>query len=235
MATKNLAQNILRVNERIGEAAERAGRPAESVKLVAVTKYVDADVVRALASLGCHRMGESRPQELWRKDAALDDVGELEWHMIGHLQRNKIRRTLSIGRLHLIHSVDRMELVEALSRECRQSGRSIDLLLEIHIAQEEAKHGWKPEDAERAAEAVLRADGLRLRGLMGMASLVEDRAQIRREFESLRALRDQLAQRLDMADRLTELSMGMSRDFELAIEAGATFVRIGSILYEDRS
>ncbi len=230
--TKRLAANVDRVRERVAAASRRAGRADDAVRLIAVTKYVDADVVRGLVDCGLSDLGESRPQELWRKEAELAGTPGIAWHLIGHLQRNKVRRTLGIGRLTTIHSIDRPELVDVVQSEAERADRSVDVLLEVHIAQETAKHGWPVDEVERGVEQVLAAGRLRLRGLMGMASLVDDVGQVRREFESLRRLRDRLVHRFGMSESFAELSMGMSGDFEAAIEAGATMVRIGSLLYE---
>ena len=230
---KRLAENLARVKDRIAAAAERSGRRPDQVKLIAVTKYVDANITRKLVEAGCLDLGESRPQELWQKAELLADLN-VNWHMIGHLQRNKVRRTLPL--VSLIHSVDSVRLlqsIESLAEELSTptESRMVEVLLEVNVSGEEAKHGFAPDACLQAIETALDMSHVRVQGLMCMAHLGSGQEGARRDFASLRALRDQLQESCDAAS-LGELSMGMSGDFEEAIKAGSTIVRIGSALFE---
>lgn len=228
-----LEHNLARVRQAMAEAAERSGRAADAVTLVAVTKYVDAEVVQALIEAGCHELGESRPQQLWEKVAALPaepNGAAIRWHMIGHLQRNKIARTLPL--VSMIQSLDRDSLVTALDHTAAVQQRVIDVLLQVNISGEAAKQGWAAADLPQVVERVAACNQLRIRGLMAMASLAGGREEARREFAQLRHLRDSLLADCPDGILLDELSMGMSRDFDVAIEEGATMVRVGSLLYE---
>jgi pyridoxal phosphate enzyme (YggS family) len=236
-----IADNLAAVRQRMRTAAERSGRSPHEITLVAVTKYVNAELARAVAAAGCLDLGESRPQELWAKAAALgppvSDVaggsagpGTIRWHLVGHLQRNKIRRTLPL--VHLIHSVDSRRLLDALELEGAQTDRTAAVLLEANISGDITKTGLPPDELEPIVADAARWPHVALRGLMGMASLVGGTETARRDFNRLRALRDRLARRAPPGVSLAELSMGMSSDFEIAIEAGATIVRVGSALFE---
>jgi pyridoxal phosphate enzyme (YggS family) len=223
-----LRANIETIRGNVFAAAARAGRRADEVTLVAVTKYVDAELARALVELGIQDLGESRPQELWKKAEALRDL-PIRWHLVGHLQRNKLRRTLPL--VHLLHSADSERLLDAIQEEAAQQQRSVDLLLEINISGEANKTGMLPELARSLVTRAATWPQLRIRGLMGMASLEGDAEDNRREFALLRALGDEL-RGLSPVSKLSELSMGMSGDYEIAIEEGATLIRVGSALFE---
>jgi pyridoxal phosphate enzyme (YggS family) len=223
-----LRANFEAVRGNVAAAAQRAGRQPAEVTLVAVTKYVDVETARALAELGVHDLGESRPQELWKKAEALADL-PIRWHLVGHLQRNKLRRTLPL--VHLLHSADSERLLDAIQQEAAQQQRTVDLLLEINISGEENKTGMLPDVARALMIRAAAWPQLRIRGLMGMASLEGDEEDNRREFALLRTLRNELCT-LSPTNELNELSMGMSGDYEIAIEEGATFVRVGSALFE---
>ena len=223
-----LAENLSRVRARIAAAADRAGRPPEDIQLIAVTKYVDAEAIAGLLETGCCELGENRPQHLWEKAERLRDR-EPHWQMIGHLQRNKIRRTLPwITRLH---SGDSKRLLQAVDREAAEQGRVVEVLLEVNISGESAKHGFTPAEAETLAPQLSEWPHLRVSGLMGMARQGEPE-EVRRDFANLRELRDRLQTLCPSGVELRELSMGMSGDFEIAIEEGATLVRVGSALWE---
>ena len=226
-----IAANVMSIRERIGAAAEESGRSPDAVTLVAVTKYVDAEITRLVWEAGCLDIGESRPQALWKKHDSLDTL-PVRWHLIGHLQSNKVRRTVALNHLALVQSVDRMPLLDGLEAEASRINRRLDILLEVRISDDEAKHGFAPDALEATIADCLERSHLRLRGLMGMASFAGGMDQARREFTALRDLRDRLAIKLDCAQSLEVLSMGMSRDFETAIACGATMVRIGSSLFQ---
>lgn len=219
---KRLAENLAKVREQIAAAAPRAGRRKEEIKLVAVTKYVPVEIAQALYDLGCADLGESRPQELWNKAEALKGAA-IRWHLVGHLQRNKIRRTLPL--VSLIHSVDRESLLVDLDKEAAHGGERAAILLEVNISGDAAKHGFTADQAQKIAGRLGDFPHLSLRGLMGMSGLESDSKERRRQFATLRELGA-------LIDAAGELSMGMSEDFPIAIEEGATIVRVGSALFE---
>lgn len=220
---------IAAVRGRIEDACRRAGRPASSVTLVAVTKYVDEQATRTLAEAGCLDLAESRPQQLWRKAAALaGHAPPIRWHLIGHLQRNKVRRTLPV--VSVIQTLDSLRLLDALVAEAAAASVEVEVLVEVNLSADPTRSGALVDDVPTLVAAAARAPGVRLRGLMGMASHPESpAADARRDFARLRELRDRLAGDVD-PERLRELSMGMSGDFEEAILEGSTIVRVGSAL-----
>lgn len=225
-----IRDNLVQIRSRMAEAAQRSGRAAGDVKLVAVSKYVDADTARLLVEAGCRDLGEARPQELWRKAETL--VGQpIDWHLIGHLQRNKLARTLPLVRL--IHSGDSLRLIEAIDVQAAAiSLASIPILLEVNVSGDATKHGFKPDELPPLGETLARLDHIAICGLMCMAGREGNLDDARRDFEQLRLLRDRLRSTWPSRLSLHELSMGMSGDFEAAIEEGATIVRIGSLLFE---
>jgi pyridoxal phosphate enzyme (YggS family) len=221
--------NLAAVRERIAAAAVRSGRPASAVTLVGVTKYVDAALARLLVEAGLKDLGESRPQELWTKAEALADVRPT-WHLIGHLQRNKVKRTLAVA--SLIHSVDSLRLLEEMDREAASRNVLTNVLLEVNISGDATKHGFAPDEIEPFLPPIAALQWVQVRGLMTMASREGDDARARREFAALRELRDRLVKNCPPNVVLRELSMGMSGDYEIAIEEGATLVRVGSALFD---
>lgn len=226
---RRIADNLAAIHGQIETAAMRSGRAAEAITLVAVTKSAPPDIARRLVEFGATDLGESRPQELWSKAHALSTV-EVRWHLIGHLQRNKIRRTLPL--LTLMHSVDSRRLLVALDEEARAIDRVAAVLLEVNISGDITKTGLPPEELEDILESATRLPNVAVRGLMGMAGLAGGEEAARRDFSRLRELRDRLAKNAPREISLAELSMGMSGDFEIAIEEGATLVRVGSALFE---
>lgn len=218
-----IAENHARVIDQIRSACDAAGRDPESVRLIGVTKYVDAETSAMLVRAGCEDLGENRPQVLWQKSESglIDD--HVKWHMIGHLQRNKIRRMLR--RPVMIHSIDSRRVAEAIGEESMLAGRVTDGLLEINISRESAKTGLMPDQARQILDAGP-IDGLRWCGLMAMASHQGDAMK---QFAEVAALRDSLASQYSLD--LPHLSIGMSGDFDEAIQNGATMVRIGSHLF----
>lgn len=224
-----IERNLARVRARIAEAAARAGRSPSEVKLVGVTKYVGPEVTRSLVAAGLCDLAESRPQQLWEKAAALAGL-PVRWHQIGHLQRNKVRRTLPL--VAMVESVDSIRLATAMEEAARELGRRVPVLLEVNISGEGAKHGFSPSEVEASLASLSAMSHVEVRGLMGMAGLEGDMDAARRQFAALRALRDRLQPACPAGMKLPELSMGMSGDFEVAIEEGATIVRVGSALFE---
>jgi len=223
-----LAERLRAVEERIHAACTRAGRQRQEVTLVAVTKTVSAETAALLPTLGVLQLGESRAQELWRKAAALPPT--IRWHLVGHLQRNKVERTLPL--VHLIHSVDSLRLLEALEQEAAKRGSAVDVLLEVNASRETSKQGFATDDVPRLAAAIAELKYVRVGGLMTMAAIEDDPERTRPTFAALRGLRDRLQERIGPPLRLDHLSMGMSNDFEVAIEEAATLVRIGTALFD---
>ncbi len=228
-----ITENLERVRRRIAEAAQRAGRPAQGVTIVAVTKTWPAEVVRAAAAAGLSEIGENRVQEAAAKRALLQDLTGVRWHLVGHLQRNKAGPAVEL--FDLIHSVDSLELAAALERRAAALGRVVPVLLEVNVGQEESKFGFPPrEEALRAAvEGLRRFPGLRLEGLMTVAPPAADPETVRPVFRRLAALRADLRERYPEAP-WSHLSMGMTDDYPIAVEEGATLVRIGRALFGER-
>ena len=214
------------VCERIVAACRRAGRPPESVRLVAVTKSVTAAAIRAVAAAGACRFGENYVQEWRAKRAQLIDLAGLEWHFIGRLQRNKARL---ISEFALVHTVADHDGAAALDRESARRGRILPVLVQVNLAGETTKAGVDPAALPELLAALRRLESLRVEGLMTIPPALPAE-ETRPLFRALRALRD----RQEGADELRELSMGMSADFEVAIEEGATLVRIGTALFGPR-
>lgn len=227
-----LRENIDRICGEIAEAAVRSGRTADAVKLVAATKYVDTAITRQVADTGVFDLGESRPQEIWAKAPELTDL-PIRWHLIGHLQRNKVRRTLPL--VSLIHSVDSLRLLEELQNEAARLPHQVAILLEVNISGDATKTGFSPAEIEAVLIAATAHDHLQVQGLMSMAGLDSDAATAAKQFAAVRELRDRLQPNCPPSISLAELSMGMSGDFREAIAAGATMVRVGSSLFEGLS
>jgi pyridoxal phosphate enzyme (YggS family) len=224
-----IRRNLNSVRERMTEAAERSGRQPTDVRLIGVTKYVDAAVTRTLIAAGCSDVGENRPQALWDKAQELQDLN-VNWHLIGHLQRNKVKRSVALAAL--IHSVDSVRLLDAIQAAAKEAGQVAKVLLEVNVSGDQAKHGLAAEDLISAIEHVAPLSHVAVEGLMCMAGLTGDGDDARRDFSRLRRLADSQQGDLPENVRMSELSMGMSGDFEIAIEEGATLVRVGSLLFE---
>ena len=212
-------------------AAVRAGRRHEDVRLVGVTKYVGLEEIRALVAAGCTDLGESRPQQLWERAAQLHDL-PVRWHIIGHLQRNKVERTVPL--VAMVHSVDSLRLAEAIDAVAGAMDCRVPVLLEVNVSHEPAKQGFRPEEIEPLLPRLIELQRIDIRGLMCMAGLEGGDDEARRDFAALRTLCDRLQACCPPAVRLNELLMGMSGDYEIAIEEGATIVRVGSALFERR-
>jgi pyridoxal phosphate enzyme (YggS family) len=223
-----LADRLRQLEDRIRAACDRSGRPRSSVTLVAVTKTVGPTVATLLTELGVLDLGESRPQQLWHKAEPLPPA--VRWHLVGHLQRNKIERTLR--RVYLIHSVDSIRLIEALESEAAIQGRSLDVLLEVNASRESAKSGFTPTELTGLLPNLTALRRVNVGGLMTMAALTDNPQDARPTFAELRKLRDTLQKEAGTALKLDHLSMGMTNDFEVAIEEGATLIRVGTALFE---
>ncbi len=227
-------ENLDAVRGRVAEACRKGGRDPSSVRIVGVTKYVSSDSAAILLELGCLDLAESRPQSLWEKSAAMAKANPPpRWHFVGHLQRNKVRRT--IGVTSLIHSLDSQRLLEAIDAEAAVCGRVCEMLVEVNLSGDRGRTGVSEQAVGPLVEAAAQYSHVRVCGLMGMASEPEGadaQAQARRQFAHLRQIRERLVASSPAAAGLNELSMGMSGDFEEAVLEGATLVRIGSALWE---
>lgn len=226
---EEIATNLARVQERIAEAAEKSGRSPDDIELVAVSKTHPAEKVQAAAEAGQVLFGESRVQEARVKIPLLPS--RLRWHFIGHLQKNKIRHALPL--FELFHGIDSLALAQDLQRIADEDGMSPRVLLQVNLAGEASKHGFAPEALRRELEALLSLGRLTIEGLMTIPPLAPEAEAARRHFVALRELRNQLEADCDV--RLPRLSMGMSDDFPVAIEEGATLVRVGSAIFGERS
>ena len=224
---RSMEERLAALRLRIGDACRRAGRAPEEVRLVAVSKRKSAADVRAAAAAGCRDFGENYVQELAAKTAELSDLA-LSWHHIGPLQTNKVKALLACPGLTLVHSLDRRKLLEELEHRAAGMGRTVDALVQVNVSGEDTKSGCAPEELPALLEA--RGTAVRIRGLMTMPPAVDDPERVRPYFKALAQLRDQHGG----AQRLPELSMGMTQDFEVAIEEGATLVRIGTALFGAR-
>src|SRR5262245_11223667 len=224
-----IRDNLARVRENIAAAASRAGRSAESLTLVGVTKYVQPETARLLVEAGLTDLGESRAQELWRKAEGLADL-KVRWHMIGHLQRNKVKRTLPLA--NLIHSGDSLRLLQEIDKEAAAQALVAHVLLEANVSGDASKTGLKPCEIEPIFPEVIKLKNVGVKGLMTMAGLEGGAERARHDFAALRELRGQLRPKCSDNIALNELSMGMSGDYQVAIEEGSTIVRVGSALFE---
>jgi pyridoxal phosphate enzyme (YggS family) len=218
----DIRAGLERVRERIAAAAERAGRRADDILLIAVSKTVEVERIREAIAAGVPALGENRVQEA---QAKLEALGRpVPWHLIGHLQTNKVKDALAL--FDVIHSIDRLEVARECERRAAGASRPIDVLLEVNVGNEPQKSGFAPDAVATALEAVAGMAHLKVRGLMTIPPAVERAEDARPSFRTLRAL----AERHSLGD----LSMGMSADFEVAIEEGATMVRVGTAIFGPR-
>jgi pyridoxal phosphate enzyme (YggS family) len=235
MPSMSIAQNLVQVRERINAAARRAGRRSEDIALMAVSKMFPAECIREAYDAGLRLFGESRVQELGGKIDSLSDLPAVEWHLIGHLQTNKAAKAVEL--FASVDSVDSLRLAQKLDASARQVSKKIGVLIEINIGGEAAKSGLAPGSRE-LEELLLGAHGLEyleFRGLMAVPPFTDDPQEARPYFRRLRELRDQItARRLSGVD-VGILSIGMSHDFEVAIEEGSNCVRVGTAIFGERS
>ena len=223
-----ISDNLINIHSRMQDAAQRVGRQVLDVRLVAVSKTYPPAVIQEAWNAGQHVFGENRVQDALPKIEELP--AEAEWHFIGHLQSNKIRKALPA--FTLIHGVDNREIAIQINRIAGEMGLTANVLLEINVSGEATKFGFSPADLRENLEGLLCLPNIRINGLMTMAPYSEDPETARPVFSKLRILRDELAAQSGKA--LPELSMGMSGDFEVAIQEGATIVRIGSSIFGHR-
>ena len=224
-----IGENLARVREQIAAAAARSGRSPDDIELVAVSKTHPAEKVQAAVEAGQLLFGESRVQEARVKIPLLPS--RLRWHFIGHLQKNKIRHALPL--FELFHGIDSLALAEDMQRIADEEGMRPRILLEVNVAGEASKHGFSPAALRRDLEPALSLGRLSIEGLMTIPPLAPEAEASRRYFVALRELRDQLETEFNL--RLPQLSMGMSGDFPIAIEEGATLVRVGTAIFGERS
>lgn len=231
--TLTLAERLSQVQARIRHAAERAGRNPDAVTLLPVSKTFGPDVIRLAMAAGLHRFGENKVQEIRSKYESLGDES-IQWVLIGHLQTNKAKDVARM--VSEVQSLDRLELAVALDRRLQQEGRAIDVLVQVKTAHEETKFGLDPSELPALLKAVGRhMPTLRVKGLMTMATNTDDTEVVRACFRSLRELRDRVQQEGIDGVELSRLSMGMSGDYEIAIEEGSTEVRLGTAIFGGRS
>ncbi|MDF1562267.1 MAG: YggS family pyridoxal phosphate-dependent enzyme [Deltaproteobacteria bacterium] len=228
-------ERLAGVQARIDAACARAGRDPSEVRLVAVSKRHPPEAIRAAYEAGVRDFGENYAQELRDKAAALADLPDLRWHFIGPVQRNKVRYLA--GPAHLCHGLDRLAAAEALSDRAEREGVVAACLVAVHLGGEESKHGARPEELPSLLEQMAELPGIEVRGLMSLPPYFDDPEEVRPYFRQLAALRDSLEADLRSAGgriKLSWLSMGMSHDLEVAIEEGATLVRVGTALFGQR-
>ena len=230
----SIADNIARVKQRIFQAAARAGRNPDSVTLMAVSKVVEPERIHQAYEAGIRVLGENRVQEFADKASAVHDLTQAEWHLIGHLQSNKANK--AAGLFHAIDSVDSLRLAQKLDQAAHQAGKILPILIEINVGGEENKSGIAPgsQELEELLNAASSLQSVQVQGLMTIPPYTEDPEGARPYFRKLRDLRDQIASRKLPRIRMEVLSMGMSHDFEIAIEEGSTCVRVGTAIFGER-
>jgi pyridoxal phosphate enzyme (YggS family) len=231
----SIAHNLARVRERMAAAAGRAGRQPEDIALMAVSKTFPAERIREAYDAGLRLFGENRVQEFAGKAVSLQHLHAAAWHLIGHLQSNKASKAVEL--FSAVDSLDSLRLAVKLNASAQQFGKKLAVLIEINVGGEAAKSGLAPDsrELEELLSAARRLERIEFRGLMTVPPLADDPQEARPYFRKLRQLRDQIAVRRLPAVDMNELSMGMSHDFEVAIEEGSTCVRVGTAIFGERS
>jgi PLP dependent protein len=231
MREADIALRLAGIRQRMAAAAERAGRRPDDVRLVAVSKTCSVDDIRAAFAAGQRDFGENRVQEALQKIGAAPDLS-VRWHLIGHLQSNKARK--AAVPFSCIHAIDRVDILEAVDRAAAEAGTSPEILVQVDLAGEASKHGATLDAVRGVVARAVQCRAARLAGLMLLPPWLDDAEAVRPYFRSLRELRDRLCADGVPARMLRELSMGMSHDFEVAIEEGATLVRVGTAIFGSR-
>ena len=226
----SVCENYLAVEEKVKEACRRAGRSRDEVTLIAVSKTKPMSMIEELLPLGVVDFGENKVQELTAKEEALPS--HIRWHMIGHLQRNKVKYI--VDKAFLIHSVDSLRLAEAISQEAGKKNVTANILIEVNVAGEDSKFGVRPEETAALAEAISKLPNISVKGLMTIAPFVENAEENREVFRNLRKLSVDIEEKKFNNVTMAVLSMGMSGDYEVAIEEGATMVRVGTGIFGER-
>ena len=229
MKPDTMEQRVAGIRQRMQDACKRVGRDPETVRLVAVSKTYGPERVTEAAGLGLTVFGENRVREAGQKIPGCPS--HIEWHLVGHLQTNKVKDAVRL--FSMVHSVDSQRLITALNSACEEAGVSIGVLLQVNVAGDSAKYGFKPEEAQEAAALCGDMHRLDLAGLMTMPPLTRDPEETRGFFKGTRQLKEELEGSLGFA--LPELSMGMTNDFEVAVEEGATLIRVGRAIFGERN
>jgi pyridoxal phosphate enzyme (YggS family) len=226
----SVADNIKKLHARIAETCARSGRNPAEIELVAVTKRVDMARIEQAVESGVRILGENKVQEAWQKyrQSALN----VRWHMIGHLQTNKVKRVLQFA--DMIQSVDSLRLAQEIDLQAQRLAKTVDILIQVNTSGESSKFGLSPDDTDRTIGAISELPNVRIRGMMTIATFTSDKSLVRSCFRSLREIRDKIAQKNYSRVDMRELSMGMTDDFEFAIEEGGTILRIGRLIFGER-
>ncbi len=231
----SVSDNLALIRERIGKAAARAGRTPDSITLMAVSKTIEPERIHQAYRAGVRVFGENRVQEFEGKASALADLTDARWHLIGHLQTNKARKAVEL--FHGVDSVDSLRLAEKLNQSAQQDGKTLAVLIEIKVGNEESKSGISADspELEELLQGMVKLEHLQVSGLMTIPPYTEDPEGARPYFRSLRNLRETIASRKLARIQMDVLSMGMSHDFEVAIEEGSTCVRVGTAIFGART
>jgi PLP dependent protein len=227
----DIIENWKRVLERVEDTAVRAGRDPSEIKIIAVSKTKPVAILQEAVQAGATILGENRVQEAWQKYEELGKIAS--WHLVGHLQTNKVRRALQV--FDVIHSVDSVHLAEEINRRCDQLNRNVEILVEVKTSDEASKFGIKPEDSVELVEKISNLSNLKLIGLMTLGKWTTNEAEVRNCFQLLVKVKEEIESANIANISLKHLSMGMSGDFEWAIEEGATMVRIGTAIFGARN
>lgn len=223
---ETIKKNLEKINEKIKKAALKANRSPEDIKLVAVTKTATVEQIKEAISAGVKTIGENKVQEAKGKYQVLSaDIADIEWHLVGHLQTNKVKYAIEV--FDLIHSVDSKKLAEEIDKRSLQFGIMTNILVEVNVSGEETKYGIKPEEVEPFLKEISEFSRIKVRGLMTIAPIAEDKEEVRPYFRKLRELSEKIENKNIKNVKMDYLSMGMTDDFEVAIEEGANMVRIG--------
>lgn len=232
MQKEDYISNLKKVKDNIQNAAAAAGRNPEEIKLLAVSKNQSLDAVKILDEAGVNFFGENRVQELEEKNEKLISENiNLDWHFIGHLQRNKVKYLMRMENCKMIESIDSLRLAKEVNKRAKKNERVIPVLVEINIAGDENKFGIMPDKAEEFLKKIIKLKNLKVEGLMTVLPYLDDSEKLRSYFKQMKTLFDQLSE--DIV-QLNELSMGMTNDYQIAIEEGATIVRVGRAIFGER-
>lgn len=232
MVPEYLQVNWEKVQERIVRAAAKSGRKSSSIKLVAVTKTISPQVVQQIIELGATDLGENRVQEAQKKISLLGKKN-INWHLIGHLQTNKAK--LAVKMFDLIHSVDSLKLAQELNKQAEKIKKQVEILIQVNTSREEQKFGVSPAKTIELVREIASFPYLKIKGLMTMAPFTDNERVLRKCFSALRAIKEKITEERITSVEMKYLSMGMSQDFEIAIEEGANIIRLGRVLFEERS
>ncbi|CEP94013.1 pyridoxal 5'-phosphate-dependent enzyme [[Clostridium] sordellii] len=228
----NIKCNMIDIKNKIDKACELSNRNKEEVTLIAVSKTVDVDAIKEAINSGATDFGENKPQELARKFETIGD--DVNWHLIGSLQTNKVKYI--IDKVYMIHSIDRLSLCDEIQKRAEKIGKTINCLIQVNISKEESKHGILEEDAIDFVKTIAKNyPNIRIKGLMTMAPNTDDKELVRSVFKGLKDLAIKMDKENIENISMDELSMGMSNDFEIAVEEGATFVRVGTSIFGQRN